>query len=121
MMGAAVLIVLAAAFTFLVSQSSRILEQRLEQALGENFSVESLSLSWNRIEFNEPRFMKDGQITAQAKRMIMKPETLALLKPGFPISSVVLEEPSMMLQIDKHGQWVAPFMIGEQPETASAS
>ena len=121
MMGAAVLIVLAAAFTFLVSQSSRILEQRLEQALGENFSVESLSLSWNRIELNEPRFMKDGQITAQAKRIIMKPETLALLKPGFPVSSVVLEEPSLTLQIDEHGQWVVPFVIGEQPETASAS
>ena len=119
--GAAVVIVLAAAITFLVSQSSRILEQRLEQALGENFKAKSLSLSWNRIELNEPRFMKDGQITAQAKRIILKPETLALLKPGFPISSVVLEEPSLTLQIDEHGQWVAPFVVGEQPGTPSAS
>ncbi len=121
MVGAAVVIVLVAAIIFLISQSNRIIKQRLEQTLGENFAVESLSLSWDRIEVNEPRFMKDGQIAAQAKRIILKTEILALLKPGFPISSVVLEDPSLTLQIDKSGQWVVPFVIGKQPETPSTS
>ena len=121
MIGAAVVIVLVAAIIFLVSQSNRIIKQRLEQTLGENFAVKSLSLSWDRIEVSEPRIMKDGQIAAQAKRIILKTEILALLKPGFPISSVVLEEPSLTLQIDKSGQWVVPFVIGKQPEIPSTS
>ena len=121
MIGAAVVIVLVAAIIFLVSQSNRIIKQRLEQTLGENFAVESLSLSWDRIEVNEPRLMKDGLISARAKRIILKTEILALLKPGFPISSVVLEEPLLTLQIDKSGQWVVPLVIGKQPETPSTS
>jgi uncharacterized protein involved in outer membrane biogenesis len=121
MIGAAVVGVLVAAIIVLVSQSNRIIKQRLEQALGENFAVESLSLSWDRIEVIEPRFMKHGQIAAQAKRIILKPEILALLKPGFSISSFVLEEPSLTLQIDKRGHWVLPFVIGKQPETPPTS
>jgi len=121
MAGAAVVIVLVAAIIILVSQSNRIIKHRLEQALGENFTAESLSLSWDRIEVNAPRFMKDGQIAAQAKRIILKTEILALLKPGFSISSVVLENPFLTLQIDKSGQWVVPLLIGKQPETSSPS
>lgn len=119
--GAAVVIVLVAAIIVLLSQSNRLIKYRLEQALGENFAVESLSLGWNRVEVNEPRFMKDGRIAAQAKRIIVKAEILDLLKTGFSISSVVLEEPSLTLQIDKSGQWVTPVDIGKRQETPSPS
>jgi len=118
--GAAVLIVLVAAIVVLVSQANRLIKHQLEQALGENFAVESLSLSWNRVEVNEPRFMKDGLIAAQAKRIVLKPEILDLLKPGFSISSAVLEEPTLTLEIDRGGQWVVPIVIGRRPETPSA-
>ena len=119
--GAAVVIVLVAAIIFLVSQSNRLIKQRLEHALGENFTVERLSLSWDHIELSGPRFIQDGQIAAQAKRIILKSEILALLKSGLPISGVVVEEPSLTLQIDKSGQWVLPFDIWKQTETPSAS
>jgi hypothetical protein len=118
--GAAVVVVLAVAIVVLVSQANRLIKHQLEQALGENFTVESLSLSWNKVELNEPRFMKDGRLAAQAKRIIVKPEILDLLKPGFSLSSVVLEEPSLTLQIDKSGQWVMPIDIGKKPQTPSA-
>jgi uncharacterized protein involved in outer membrane biogenesis len=120
MIGAALLIVLAVAIVVLVSQANRLIKDRLEQALGENFKVENLSLSWNKVEINEPRFMRDGRVTAQAKRIILKPEILDLLKPGFSISSAVLEEPSLTLEIDKGGQWVVPIDAGKKPQTPSA-
>lgn len=118
--GAALLTVLVVAIVVLVSQANRIIKNRLELALGENFAVESLSLSWNKVEINEPRFMKEGRITAQAKRIILKPEILDFLKPGFSISSAVLEEPSLALEIDRSGQWVMPIDTGKKPETPSA-
>jgi uncharacterized protein involved in outer membrane biogenesis len=118
--GAAVLIVLVAAIVILVSQANRLIKHQLEQALGENFAVESLSLGWDRVEVNEPRFMKDGRITVQARRIVLKPELLSLLKPGFSISSIVLEEPTLALEIDKSGRWVVPIAIGGKPETPSA-
>src|SRR5512136_1202245 len=118
--GAAVVVVLAVAIVVLVSQANRLIKHQLEQALGENFAVESLSLSWNKVELNEPRFMKDGRLAAQAKRIVLKPEILDLLKPGLSLSSVVLEEPSLTLQIDKSGQWVMPIDIGKKPQTPSA-
>lgn len=121
MIGAAVVIVLTAVIVVLVSQANRILKHQLEQALGDQFTVESLSLGWNRVEVNEPRFMKDGRITAQAKQIVLKPEILDLLKPGFSISSAILEEPSVTLQIDKSGRWVPPFQIGKKQETSSSS
>lgn len=118
--GAAVAVVLAVAIVVLVSQANRLIKHQLEQALGENFAVESLSLSWNKVELNEPRFMKDGRLAAQAKRIVVKPEILDLLKSGFSLASVVFEEPSLTLQIDKSGQWVMPIDIGKKPETPSA-
>ncbi len=116
MIGAAVVIVLVAAIIVLVSQSNRIMKQRLEQAMGGNFAVESLSLSWDRIELIEPRFIRDGQIAAQAKRIILKAEILALLKSGLTISGVLIEEPSLTLQIDRRGRWVLPFDAVRQTE-----
>ncbi len=118
--GAALLIVLAVVIVVLLSQANRLIKNRLEQALGKNFAVESLSLSWNKVEVNEPRFMKDGRVTAQAKRIIVKAEILDLLKPGFSISRAVLEEPSLTLEIDRSGQWVIPIDTGKKPETPSA-
>lgn len=91
------MVVLAVAIVVLVSQANRLIKHQLEQALGENFAVESLSLSWNKVELNEPRFMKDGLLAAQAKRIVVKPEILDLLKPGFSLSRVVFEEPSLTL------------------------
>jgi len=83
--GAASVIVLAATVVFLLDQSNRIIKERLVKVLGENFAVEGLSLHWDGVELLEPRFMRDGQVAAQAKRIILKAEILALLKSGLPI------------------------------------
>jgi len=119
--GAAAVVVLTVAIIVLVSQANRIIKNRLELVLGENFAVASLSLSWNRVEVNEPRFMKDGRVMAQARRIVFTPDILSLLKQDISVSSVVLEEPSLTLEIDKGGHWVVPVAIGKKPEDPSDS
>ncbi len=119
--GAAAAVVLIVAAIVLINQANEIIKHRLEQALGENFAVESLSLGWNRVEVNQPRFMKDGRITAQARRIVLKPEILSLLKPGLSISRVILEELSLSLEIDRDGRWVLPVEMGSRQQAPSDS
>ncbi|HNS53140.1 MAG TPA: DUF748 domain-containing protein [Syntrophales bacterium] len=117
--GAAAVIALAVAVVVLVSQAGKIVQNRLEQALGENFAVESIALSWNRVEVIQPRFMKDGRVTAQARRIVLEPEILSLLKSGLAVSSILLEEPSLALEIDKSGRLVMPVEIGGKTDSPS--
>ncbi|NPV04461.1 MAG: DUF748 domain-containing protein [Syntrophaceae bacterium] len=121
LIGGAVAVALVAAILILASQANRILERELRKALGENFAVESLVLGWNRIEANGPRLMQDGRVTAQARRIVLRPEFLSLLKSGLSVASVVIEEPFLAVEIDERGQWVSPALPGEKPAAASAS
>jgi hypothetical protein len=108
---AAIVLVIVMAIVLLVGLSNRIIKQQLERALGANFRVERISHSWNSVEVYEPRFLKDGQTVAYAKRIILKAHFLTLLKPGFSISSAVLEEPSMKLEVRQSGEWVVSIFI----------
>ncbi len=121
LIGGGVAVALAAAIFILVSQANRILERELQKALGENFTVESLVLGWNRVEANGPRFMQEGRVTAQARRIVLKPEFLSLLKSGLSISSAVIEEPFLAVEIDERGQWVLPALPGKRPAAPAAS
>jgi hypothetical protein len=118
---AAIVLVVVVAIVLLVGLSNRIIKRQLEQALGANFSVERISLSWGSVGVYEPKFLKDGQTVAYAKRILLKAHLLTLLKPGFSISSVVLEEPSMKLEVSQSGEWTVPIVIEKKPEAPSPS
>ena len=118
---AVIVLVIVMAIVLLVGLSNRIIKQQLERALGANFRVERISHSWNSVEVYEPRFLKDGQTVAYAKRIILKAHFLTLLKPGFSISSAVLEEPSMKLEVRQSGEWVVSIFIERKQEAPSTS
>src|SRR4030042_3032908 len=92
---AAIVLGIAVVIVLLIPLSNYIIKHELERAMGANFSVERISLSWGSVGVYEPRFLKGGQTIAYVKRIILKAHFLTLLKPGFSISSSVLEEPSM--------------------------
>lgn len=92
---AAIVLVIVVVIVLLIPLSNYIIKHQLERAMGANFSVERISLSWGSVGVYEPRFLKGGQTIAYVKRIILKAHFLTLLKPGFSISSSVLEEPSM--------------------------
>ena len=117
----AIVLGVVAAIVLLVGLSNRIIKHQLERAMGANFSVERISLSWGSVEVYEPKFLKDGQTVAYAKKIILKAHFLTLLKPGFSISSAVLEEPSLKLELSQNGEWVVPIVIEKKPESPTTS
>lgn len=118
---AAIVLVIVVAIVLLVGLSNRIIKHQLERAMGANFRVERISLSWGSVGVYEPKFLKDGQTVAYAKRIILKAHLLTLLKPGFSISSAVLEEPSLKLEVNQSGEWVVPIVIEKKQEAPSTS
>jgi hypothetical protein len=118
---AAIVFVVVVGIVLLIPLSNYIIKHQMERALGTNFSVERISLSWGNVGVYEPRFIKDGQTVAYAKRIILKAHFLTLLKPGFSISSAVLEEPSMKLEVSQSGEWGVPIVIEKKQESPSAS
>ena len=118
---AAIVLVIVVAIVILVGLSNYIMKHELERALGANFRVERISLSWGSVEVYEPKFLKDGQPVTSAKRIILKAHLLTLLKPGFSISSVILEEPSIKLEVSQSGEWLVPIVIAKKQEAPSTS
>jgi len=117
----AIVLVIAVVIVLLIPLSNYIIKHQLERAMGANFRVERISLSWGSVGVYEPKFLKDGQTVACAKRIILKAHLLTLLKPGFSISSAVLEEPSLKLELSQSGEWVVPIVIEKKPEAPSTS
>ena len=105
----------------LIPLSNYIIKQQLERVMGGNFKVERISLSWDSVEVFEPKFLKDGQTAVYAKKIILKAHLFTLLKPGFSISSVFLEEPSITLEVNPSGEWAAPIVIEKNREAPSNS
>jgi len=112
----AIVLGIVVVIALLVGLANRIIKHQLERAMGANFSVERISLSWGSVGVYEPKFLKDGQTVAYAKRIILKAHFLTLLKPGFSISSAVLEEPSLKLELSQSGEWVVPIVIEKKRE-----
>jgi hypothetical protein len=120
-LSAAIVLVIVVVIVLLLPLSNYIIKHHLERALGANFRVERISLSWGGVGVYEPRFLKDGQTVAYAKRIILKAHFLTLLKPGFSISSAVVEEPSMKLEVSQSGEWVVPIVIEKKQGVPSTS
>jgi hypothetical protein len=116
-----ILLVIVMGIVLLIPLSNYIIKHRMERALGANFTVERISLAWGGVGVYEPRFIKDGQIVAYAKKIILKAHFLTLFKPGFSFSTAVLEEPSLKLEVSQSGEWVVPIVIKKEQEAPSVS
>ena len=98
---AAIALGVASTIALLVGVPTYVMKYELEQALGDKFRAERISFGWGSVEVYAPRFLKGGQTAAYAKRIILKVHFLALFKPGFSISSAVLDEPFLQLEVDQ--------------------
>ena len=110
------MLVIVVVIVLLIPLSNYIIKHQLERAMGANFRVERISFSWGSVGVYEPKFLKDGQTVAYAKRIMLKAHLLTLLKPGSSISSVFLEEPSMKLEVSQSGEWTVPIVIEKKAE-----
>ena len=81
-------VVFALTIALLVKNSNRIIKNELEKALGKNFSVERISVTWGAVEADGIRFKQGAEVTAEAGKLSIKPSLIGLLKKQYSISIV---------------------------------
>ncbi len=112
-----ILVVLAVAFTTIVSVGNRILKNQLEKALGENFRVAHIGLSWGGVTAVGVELLRDGKVVASVKRLGLKADFLTIFRKTIEVSQVTLEEPIAHLEVDQNGTLLLPSF--PQAETAA--
>ena len=110
----ALLVVIAVAV--LMGMANNILKAQLEKALGENFKVAHIGLSWGTVEADDVQMFKDGKVTASAKKLGVRAEFLTILRKTPVVSALVLEEPVIHLVIDEQGNLISPFPDEEKKQ-----
>jgi len=103
-----ILVVLAGAFLILVSVASKILKGQLERALGENFRVARIGLSWGGVEAEDLQLLKDGKVIASVRRLGLKPDFLTIFRKTVGVSALIVEEPVAQVEIDENGKFLIP-------------
>lgn len=103
-----ILVVLAGVFLLLVSVASKILKGQLERALGENFRVARIGLSWGGVEAEDVQLLKDGKVIASVRRLGLKPDFLMIFRKTVGVSALIVEKPVAQIEIDEHGNPLIP-------------
>lgn len=117
-------IVLAGALGILLSTANKILKGQLEKALGENFRVARIGLSWGGVEAEGVQVLRDGKVVASVKRLGLKADLLTIFRKTVGVSLLAVEEPIIQLEVDENGTLLVPsFPQGETggPEGGTAS
>ncbi len=103
-----ILVVLAGVFLILLSVASKILKGQLDRALGENFRVARIGLSWGGVEAEGVQLLKDGKVMASVKRLGLKPDFLTIFRKTVGVSALIVEEPVVQVEIDENGKFLIP-------------
>ena len=104
-----VVVLMVIAVAVLLGMANRILKAQLEKALGENFKVAHIGLSWGTVEADSVQMFKDGKITASAKKLGVRADFLTIFRKAPIVSALVLEEPAIHLVVDEQGNLISPF------------
>lgn len=117
-----ILVVLVAVFIFLVSTANKILKGQLEKALGENFRVARIGLSWGGVEADGVQLLRDGKVIASVKKLSLKADFLTIFRKTVTVSAIVVEEPVAQLEVDEQGKLLIPSPPeGETKESKSGA
>ena len=103
-----IVLVLAGALVILLSTANKILKGQLEKALGENFRVARIGLSWGGVEAENVQLLRDGKVVASVKRLGLKADLLTIFRKTVGVSVLVVEEPVVQLEVDENGNLLIP-------------
>ena len=115
-----VVVLVAIALAVLMGLANKILKAQLEKALGENFKVAHIGLSWGTVEADGVQMLKDGKVTASVKNLGVRPDFLTIFRKTPVVSALVLEEPVIHLVIDEQGRFISPFPDEEKKQPKGA-
>ena len=109
-LSAAIIIIAAVSFIFLIKNANRIAKHELDQFLGKNFSVQEVRLKWNKVEaLNVSYRNPEGKTVFHTDSLILSSDFMGLLKKDYNVSSATLINPYLMLEKDKEGAFKNPF------------
>ena len=109
-LSAAIIIIAAVSFIFLIKNANRIAKHELDQFLGKNFSVQEVRLKWNKVEaLNVSYRNPEGKTVFHTDSLVLSSDFMGLLKKDYNVSSATLINPYLMLEKDKEGTFKNPF------------
>lgn len=109
-LSAAIIIIAAVSFIFLIKNANRIAKHELDQFLGKNFSVQEVRVKWNKVEaLNVSYRNPEGKTVFHTDSLVLSSDFMGLLKKGYNVSSATLINPYLMLEKDKEGTFKNPF------------
>ena len=115
-----IVVVLAGALGILLGTANKMLKGQLEKALGENFRVARIGLSWGGVEAENVQLLGDGKVVASVKRLVLKADLLTIFRKTVGVSVIVVEEPVAQLEVDEKGKLLIPsFPAGQTREPKS--
>jgi hypothetical protein len=109
-LSAAIIIIAAVSFIFLIRNANRIAKHKLDQFLGNNFSVQEVRLKWNKVEaLNVSYKNPEGKTVFHTDSLVLSSDFMGLFKKDYNVSSATLVNPYLMLEKDKEGAFKNPF------------
>lgn len=117
----AIIAMIVVAVIVLLVFSNRIIKSKLEEAMGPNSRVDRIDLGWNNVGVYGLKFVKDGKTTASVESIKLRADFLAILKSGISISKIIIDQPSLKLEILPDGQMVLPVVLPQKKEQEPAA
>lgn len=107
--------IISVAGIVLIYNANKIIKAQLESALGKDFSVQEIKLSWGKVEASNIRLKnKAGKEVFKTDRLTIQANFLGLLKKEFIISNLTLINPYVFMEMDKKGDIVNPSLPEEE-------
>ena len=108
---AGIVLILGVTSAILIKQANKLIKAELESMLGKNFSIQKLELNWGKVEgtgisFKNPagkEIFKVGNATIEA-------DFLGFLRNEYVISSVLLKDLYILIEVDRQGNVIIPAL-----------
>ena len=116
-------IAIAVIVSILAYNANKILKYKLEQFLGEAFSVEQVTLGFGNVQAEKIRLVRpDGKQVLSVGALSLTPDFISLFKKEKSISGLRLKDPYLFLEADKKGeiQFPLPRVNGKRADVNQA-
>jgi hypothetical protein len=106
-----IVFLLCITIAILIKNANRVIKYELESILGQGFSVEEIKLSWGKVEAFDISFKNTGgKEVFKTDDIVVRADFVGLIRKEYVVSSLLLKNPYILLQKDRKGNIVNPFV-----------
>ncbi|MDD5009082.1 MAG: hypothetical protein PHC68_11880, partial [Syntrophorhabdaceae bacterium] len=108
---AGVVLILGVTSAILIKQANKLIKAELESMLGKNFSIQKLELNWGKVEGTGISFKNPaGKEIFKVGNATIKADFLGFLRNEYVISSVLLKDLYILIEVDRQGNVIMPAL-----------